>query len=387
MTTPVVIKLSLKDLAQTGGVVGRLYAISTCGSILSTFLTGFVLIASFGTREIVLGVGILLILLAVTFGGLLTGNRPAALATTTSLGLLAVAILTIGQRMQALQSGCTKETNYYCIRVIATQLDGRNLEQLILDHLIHSYNDPNDPTYVHYGYEKVYAEMMNYLDNPTLRVLQLGGGGYTMPRYVETIFPQAQDEVIEIDPGVTQIAYQYMGLSPNTRVVTVNTDARVGLQEMDPNREFDLILGDAFNDLSVPYHLTTQEFDRDLRQHLAPTGFFLANIIDKMQGGHFIPAIVRTLQTVFPHVYVLSEVNSFNTADQNTYVVAASQQPLDVTRLQQQTKGLGPNGQVLTQVMPDDQMTAWLQAAHPVVLTDNYVPTDNLLAPLFLERN
>src|SRR5581483_8739163 len=61
MTTPVVIKLTLKDLGQTGGVVGRIYAVSTCGSILSTFLTGFVLIASFGTRTIVLGVGVLLL--------------------------------------------------------------------------------------------------------------------------------------------------------------------------------------------------------------------------------------------------------------------------------------------------------------------------------------
>src|SRR5579862_2380229 len=90
MTTPVVIKLSLKDLGQTGGVVGRLYAVSTCGSILSTFLTGFVLIAYFGTRSIVLGVGVLLIVLAVSFGGLLTGDRIAAAATTSLIGLLAL---------------------------------------------------------------------------------------------------------------------------------------------------------------------------------------------------------------------------------------------------------------------------------------------------------
>ncbi|HZT82011.1 MAG TPA: fused MFS/spermidine synthase, partial [Gemmataceae bacterium] len=84
MTTPVVIKLSLEDLGQTGGVVGRIYAVSTCGSILSTFLTGFVLIASFGTRTIVLGVGIVLLVLAVTFGGLLTGDRQRAAMTTTT---------------------------------------------------------------------------------------------------------------------------------------------------------------------------------------------------------------------------------------------------------------------------------------------------------------
>ncbi|MBV9121637.1 MAG: fused MFS/spermidine synthase [Chloroflexi bacterium] len=388
MTTPIVIKLCLKDLSETGGVVGRLYAVSTCGSILSTFLTGFVLIASFGTREIVLGVGVLLVLLAVTFGGLLTGNRGAAMGSAVAVGLVAVGVLAVGLRMQAFESGCTRETDYYCIRVLPTQLEGRNLEQLILDHLIHSYNDPNDPTYIHYGYEKVYVEVMTYISQaqPNFKVLQLGGGGYTMPRYVEATYPNAQDEVIEIDPSVTQVAYQYMGLSPRTRVVTVNTDARVGLQQMSSEQKFDLILGDAFNDLSVPYHLTTQEFDRQLALHLTPTGFYLANIIDKMQGGRFIPSIVRTLQTVFPHVYVMSEVNSFDTAAQNTYVVAASASALDLDRLGNE-RGLAADGHILTQIMGDSQMQDWLSHADSVLLTDNYVPADNLLAPLFLERN
>ena len=388
MTTPIVIKLSLKDLAQTGGVVGRLYAVSTCGSILSTFLTGFVLIASFGTREIVLGVGVLLILLAATFGGLLSGSRGVATVATTAAGLLAVGVLAVGARMQAFNSGCDRETNYYCIRIVPTQTDGRAVNELILDHLIHSFNDLSDPTYLHYGYEKVYAEMLSYLNQqqPDLKILQLGGGGYTMPRYVERLYPRASDEVIEIDPGVTQVAYDFMGLSPQTRVLTVNSDARVGLQAMSADQRFDLVLGDAFNDLSVPYHLTTQEFDRQLAAHLTPTGFYLANIIDKMQGGRFIPSVVRTLETVFPHVYVMSEVNSFDTAAQNTYVVAASQQPLDLARLHA-TKGLAADGQVLTQVMSDTAMQDWLSHASSVLLTDDYVPADNLLAPLFLERN
>jgi spermidine synthase len=388
MTTPVVIKLSLKDLGQTGGVVGRIYAVSTCGSILSTFLTGFVLIASFGTRTIVLGVGIVLLVLAVTFGGLLTGDRQWAAMATTTAAVLAFGVLRISVNMNAFDSGCTHETSYYCIRVIPTLQDGRQVEQLILDHLIHSFNDLDDPTYLHYGYEKVYAEMMDYVarQKPDFSILQLGAGGYTTPRYVEALYPEAKDMVIEIDPGVTETAYEYMGLSPEARVQTINKDARLGLQELPPDARFDIILGDAFNDLSVPYHLTTQEFDRQLANRLTPTGFYLANIIDKMQGGRFIPSIVRTLKTVFPNVYVMSEFDSFNSPAQNTYVVAASMTPLDEQRLRA-ARGQGFNGQTVTKIMSGPDMDAWLTRADGVLLTDDYVPADNLLAPLFLERN
>jgi spermidine synthase len=388
MTTPVVIKLTLKDLGHTGGVVGRIYAVSTCGSILSTFLTGFVLIASFGTRAIILGVGILLLVMAVTFGGLLTGNRTAALVSTSAVGVLSVVVLGAASNLHAFDSGCTRETNYYCIRVIPTEQDGRQVEQFILDHLIHSFSDLNDPTYLHYGYEKVYAEVMDYIaeQKPDFSLMQLGAGGYTTPRYVEAVYPQAKDEVLEIDPGVTRTAYEYMGLSPQARVTTINQDARLGLQNLPSDQRFDMILGDAFNDLSVPYHLTTQQFDEQLRSRLTPTGFYLANIIDKMVGGRFIPSVVRTLKTVFPNVYVMSEFDSFNTPAQNTYVVAASMTPLDEARLRA-AHGQGPDGQSITKIMSQDDMNAWLRSADSVLLTDDYVPADNLLAPLFLERN
>jgi spermidine synthase len=388
MTTPVVIKLSLKDLGQTGGVVGRIYAVSTCGSILSTFLTGFVLIATFGTRNIALGVGVLLLLMAVTLGGLWTGDRAGATVATAVTAVLTVAVLGATMRLQALDSGCTRETNYYCIRVVPTVQDGRDVQQFILDHLIHSFSDLDDPTYLHYGYEKVYAEMMDYIakPKPDFSLMQLGAGGYTTPRYVEALYPQAKDEVIEIDPGVTQTAYALMGLSPQAKVTTINQDARLGLQELPAGQTFDIILGDAFNDLSVPYHMTTQQFDEQLRSRLTPTGFYLANIIDKMQGGRFIPSVVRTLKTVFPNVYVMSEFDSFNSPAQNTYVVAASMTPLDEPRLRA-ARGQGFNGQSINKIMSQDDMNAWLQHADSVLLTDDYVPADNLLAPLFLERN
>src|ERR1700687_4647624 len=139
MVSPVVIKLTLRDLAHSGGLVGKVYALSTLRSILGTFATGFVLVQLFGTRMIVLGVGIVLLLMAAVFGDILRFGRAMA---PLAAGLLLVGVLVPARNVkaygcfdpnaatveciqrstkdgwdQATSTGCLHETAYYCIRV------------------------------------------------------------------------------------------------------------------------------------------------------------------------------------------------------------------------------------------------------------------------------
>ena len=93
------------------------------------------------------------------------------------------------------------------------------------------------------------------------------------------------------------------------------------------------MFGDAFNDYQVPYHLTTREFAQKVRGLLKPDGLYLALVIDRMRGGRFMASVVRTLQEVFPHVYVLSDVGGTLVPRARTYVVAASATALDLERL------------------------------------------------------
>src|SRR3982075_1284296 len=139
MVSPVVIKLTLRDLAHSGGLVGKVYALSTLGSIVGTFATGFVLVQLSGTRMIVLGVGIVLLLMAALFGDLLRVGRAAA---PLGVGLLLVGLLVPARNVkaygcfdevnvdrgdcvqrsvkdgwdQATSTGCLHETPYYCIK-------------------------------------------------------------------------------------------------------------------------------------------------------------------------------------------------------------------------------------------------------------------------------
>jgi spermidine synthase len=216
----------------------------------------------------------------------------------------------------------------------------------------------------------------------------VGGGGYTLARHIEATYPNARQEIIEIDPGVTQTVYEKLGVDPaRTRITTYNVDGRLMLNQLVATGAgpYDLIIGDAFNDLSIPYHLTTREFDLSLKQLLKEDGYYLALVIDKLRGGAFMPAYTETVQSVWPAVQVLADSEPWDSSAPSTYVVAAGNQPLDPDRLRQ-VRGQGPDGRVVTHSMPADRMQDWLAAARAPLLTDDYAPVDNLIAPVFAER-
>jgi MFS family permease len=392
MVSPLVVKLTLADLGRTGRVVGRIYAWSTLGSIVGTFLTGFLLISAFGTRRIVFGVGLLLVGLGVAAGArpLRRQGRLSSRKPEIAEGLLLLLVLLQIHLRDGLQSGCYRETDYYCVKVHAERLsDGRLIRALELDHLIHGYNSLQDPTYLHYGYLRTAAALVDRLGTrtPRLHALFLGGGAYTFPRYLEAVYPDAVIEVSEIDPAVTRTNFEMMGLDRHTRIVTYNADARQVIERMLTGRTYDLVFGDAFNDLQVPYHLTTAEFAREIRNLLHRDGIYLALVVDRMWGGRFLASYVRTLRAVFSHVYVLKDLVQARRPTAQTFLVAASLAPIDLTILRfAAVASAGARAGAPVPVVPEDLLRQWLDGAAPVLLTDDYAPADNLLAPIFLER-
>jgi spermidine synthase len=148
---------------------------------------------------------------------------------------------------------------------------------------------------------------------------------------------------------------------------------------------YDLVIGDAFNDLSIPYHLTTLEFDQQIKRVLKPGGFYLALVIDKMAGGKFIPAYTATVLRVWPAVQVMSDSDPWQSPSASTYVVAAGDEAVSPQRLST-VRGAGPNGTIATHIMPGDLMHQWLDQADAPILTDDYAPVDNLIAPIFADR-
>ena len=412
MVTPLAVKQALTDLGRAGGIVGRLYAVSTAGSILGVYLTGFVLIPAIGTRHVVLLVGFVLLALALTMGSLL--RQRLAATVVVLIPTLALAGFTLQPQLR--EGPCLVESSYYCIQV--TRLQGTNnpARALKLDHLIHSYNVPGQPDTLTHPYTRIFAETAQYIAqrNSAFRALFIGGGGYTVPIHLEDRYPQASVEVIEIDPGVTEIVRAELGLSPTTNIVSYNEDARMAVNHV-LHEKYDLIVGDAFNDYSVPYHLTTLEFSRQLHDLLSDDGIFLANIIDKLRPSRFLRAFVYTLESIYPHVYILGQDADIpfpyyveerdlanGSAEEShselerelresgnaraTFVVAASRQPIDFSQFRpHQSHALFRER--TTFVMAEADRQRWLQQGPVQLLTDDHAPVDTMVASLFTDNN
>jgi predicted membrane-bound spermidine synthase len=389
MISPVTVKLALANLETSGGIVGRIYAFSTLGSILGTFATGFVLIAWLGTRTILLGVAIALLLSALIFSGLLR-KIPILVAFIALGGAFGFAgpnrLLDLyRQHINPTAYGdyYFGESNYYTIRLRqAERLDHTFVEVLVLDHLVHSFNDLRDPSYLHYGYLHFFDDVVRWKlrEKPAPRLLFLGGGGYTLPRYIEASVPNAVIDVVEIDPAVTRVATDYLGVDAHGRIHTINADARWFV--MNTDRRYDAIFCDAFNDLSIPFHLTTKEFNSQLARLLDRGGFVAANVIDNYQRGEFLPAYVKTIRSVFgeKNVALVAEWPSLIDT-QATFVVVASPDESELTSFVRR-KDRDP----WTTIVESPALTSYLRSRHPPLLTDDYAPIDNLLASLFEQR-
>jgi len=257
---------------------------------------------------------------------------------------------------------------------------------LMLDRLIHSFIVPDDPRALDYGYERAYSNLTqaHAAGGSQIDTLFIGGGGYSFPRYIEAVYPSSTVDVIEIDPAVIGIAYDRLGLPRTSRIRSFSRDARVFLTEWTDPKRYDFIYGDAFNDLSVPYHLTTVEFNRIIAARLKPKGIYLSNIIDKFEGGEFLKAEANALRAVFPHVYIFGRGETFEPFDRNTYVLMASGPPLNRAALDAITARDEPS--LRTMPLSVERFNTYVSSGRAITLTDDFVPVDQLLARLFVER-
>ena len=128
-----------------------------------------------------------------------------------------------------------------------------------------------------YTYEQIHAAVTHLLSHKKskLSVLVIGDGGFVFPRYVEDVWPGSRVDMAEIDPGVTEAAMQAFGLPRDTAINIFTMDARNYVEQLcsgDRITKYDLIYEDAQNDYSIPYQLTTKEFNNKISRILTDTG-------------------------------------------------------------------------------------------------------------------
>jgi spermidine synthase len=372
VVTPLLTTLALGLDTRTGHIVGMMHALAALGSIIGTFATGYLFIQYFGTHAVIIGTGMVLGVLSLAF-------LVRARWTLMGLALVAVAITGMTQTRGGFLKPCDHESNYFCIRVIdmSRQAPYGHARGLVLDHLLHGISHEKVPDllvspYTHLMDELIAAHLDDRRQPPAF--FFAGGGSYTQPRAVQVRYPGARIVVAELDPEVTAVAQRELYFEPGDARI-IHSDARRVLVRMQ-GEQYDVIVGDVFHDIAIPFHLVTREYAELVKSRLVPGGLYILNAVDVHPDPRLVKSMLKTLRQVFDRVQVWIESRTLPDS-RVTYVISAGDTHAPPAQVRS-TRGPRREWRDITMMLAQQGTP---MAALPV-LTDDRVPIERLLSGL-----
>lgn len=358
--SPAVAHLQLHDLRASGTVVGGLSGWATAGALLGTFGTGFVLVPLLPISTAVLITGVGLVLTGVTLG------LSSRLLSLVGVAGVVLSVVVLGAWSGGLKSPCEAETKYHCVNV---EVDPHNPSgrELLLDDLHHSYVDLKDPTDLHYNYVRWIAKAIDamYAPKAPLEAVFVGGGGFTLPRWLLATRPGSHANVLEVDGELVEFDEEHLGLQTSPELQVTVGDARMSMVDQADDSA-DVVVGDAFGNLAVPWHLATAEWTEEVKRVLKPNGLYALNVID-LGPLDLQRAVAATLLDAFPHVRIVTFGAGERPAGGNA-VILASDRPIPASA--------DTNNKVAT-TLRFSEVKRFAEDAEP--LRDDYAPADQLL--------
>ncbi|HIE52038.1 MAG TPA: hypothetical protein EYP85_09790 [Armatimonadetes bacterium] len=366
--SPIAIRLLSRRVEETGRVAGSVAAVSTVGSILGTLLTGFYLIGAFRVSHTLYGLGGVMVLLA------------ACIAATERWSQVAAVVLAgvfLGTTPTAAEVIFERDSPYHHILV----QDEGGYRTLYFDNSPESRMLISDPLNGAFEYTDFFHLALVF--HPQVReVLMLGLGGGSIPKRFVHDYPQVRVDAVDVDPLVIEVAQRFFAVQPGPRLNLIAQDARVYLRRTP--RKYDFIALDAYTTnrygSTVPFHLTTQEFFALVKRRLTPRGVIAYNIVERPAYGpyKFLRAMVKTMSTQFPTLYLFEAEGSYNTvifATQEANRLSGEEIVSRARRLVEQKKVSLPHfvrraGQLYSGTINTDDVP---------LLTDDYAPVDDLL--------
>jgi spermidine synthase len=302
--TPYAVRLKMKTVKNAGKTVGRLYALSTVGSIFGTFLAGFFLLPFVGSLRT------MYLLAGLMFGLslLLAPFKPNV--NSIFLALLLPAAIVFNEiysyRLFVSNELHDFDTQYNRVRVLNTteKSTGKAMRVLLTDSDSTQSGMYLESDELALNYTKYYHLLRHF--NPNFeKTLIIGGAAYSFPKEYLRIYPDKKIDTVEIDPQMTEAARKYFNLQDNPNLQIFHADGRVFLNQN--TTKYDVILVDAFTSLySVPFQLTTIEAAREMEKSLTENGVIIVNLISAFEGegAKFLQSEVKTYHEIFPNVVV-----------------------------------------------------------------------------------
>lgn len=312
MASPFAIRLSIEDTASAGKVSGRIYAISTLGSFIGTFLPVLVLIPLVGTYRTFLVISVLL-LLFILVGFYLIGKWRAVLRYVWMLFIIIALFIwgTPGADKNTAGLIYEGESSYNYIQVL--EENGYRMLRLNEGQGVHSIYHPDNLYYNGPWEQVISAPFFNPAPVSTSSITSaaiIGLAGGTTSRELFSVFPQIQIDGVEIDPLIVEVGYRYFAMdNPNLNVII--QDGRWALEKSA--RKYQVISVDAYRPPYIPWHMTTREFFQAVHDHLTEDGVMVINIGRGPTDRRLVDTLAATIQTVFPSIYISDLPDSFNT--------------------------------------------------------------------------
>ncbi|MEK6274864.1 MAG: fused MFS/spermidine synthase [Actinomycetota bacterium] len=288
MVAPFAIRLAIDDVRDAGSVAGRLYALSTVGSLLGTFLSALVTIPAIGTQRTLLGAAVLV----TVPGAALLGRR--WLLVAVAIG----ALLAVPAGAVRAEPGLVHEQESHYQFIHVTEKYG--VRRLYLNEGLAVHSIWRRDSVLTGGEWDTYLAMPPLLGRPLRRVAILGNAGGTTARALGVFYPQARVDGVELDPAVTAVGRRFFGLDDNPRLHVVTADARPFLR--GTRARYDLIVVDAYRPPYVPFYLATREFFRLAHSRLVPGGAIVLNAATTPGNHSLADGVSGTLAAEFPLV-------------------------------------------------------------------------------------
>jgi spermidine synthase len=380
--SPFSIRLALTNLDDAGRTTGQMYALSTLGSIIGNFTPVLVLIPEVGTaRTFLIFAGILMVIGLI---GLAIQDRRAALKLLWMPVVLAIlAVLVLRGPLRPAPDGMKllyeKETPYNLVQIVQ---DKNGYRYLLLNEGQGIHSEWH-PTELYYGRTWDFFLAGPYFNAPPytpdrvkgIAIIGLAAG--TIARQYDAVYPGIPMDGIEIDPGIVEAARRYMGMTmPNLHVII--GDGRYALNRLD--KTYTVIGIDAYRVPYVPWHLTTVEFFREVKNHLTEDGVLTINVGRTSTDRRLIEAITRTLLDVFPSVHTIDVPNAYNT------ILVATRQPTTSQNLRDNLAALPPDAHpLLRQVLEDAVASLQPTVASNLVLTDDRAPVEMIVDSMVID--
>ncbi len=317
--SPFAIRLSVDDPLRAGQISGQIYAISTLGSFIGTFLPTLVTIPAIGTTRTFLLFSLVLLFVALAGLGQFASRREMFKLMWMPVLIALIAIVASGRSLKQ-SSGQVYETESAYNYIQVAEQSGFTILRLNEGQGVHSIYHPDILQY-NGPWDQFLAGPYFYADrkpSSIQRVAIVGLAAGTAARQMTAVYGDIPIDGFELDPKIVEVGQKYFGMTmPNLNVVI--GDGRLNL-ERSPYK-YDIIAVDAYRPPYIPPHMTTQEFFEIVASHLADDGVLTINSASVPGDRRLIDGLATTMGTVFPSIYTVDIPGSLNT------MIFATKQP------------------------------------------------------------